>query len=93
MVEVAGETEKHKAVIRKLLERMPVLEQELAETQSKEREQEAELSRRERELRALKVELEKRERRLKKAERVALLLAKTRSEVGSVGATRQRDVH
>ncbi|MDP7024112.1 MAG: tetratricopeptide repeat protein [Kiritimatiellia bacterium] len=82
MADISGETAKHKAVIVKLLERIPELEQELAETQS-----------RERELRALKVELDKREERLKKAERVATLLAKTRTEVQYAGASRQRDVH
>jgi tetratricopeptide (TPR) repeat protein len=93
MANISGETAKHKAVIGKLLERIPELEQELAETQSREREQSAELSQRERELRALKVELDKREERLKKAERVAALLAKTRTEVQFVGTSRQRDVH
>ncbi len=93
MADVSGETAKQKAIIHKLLERIPVLESELAETQSREREQSAELSQRERELRALKAELDKREERLKKAERVAALLAKTRSEVQFVGVTRQRDVH
>ncbi len=84
---------KQKAVIHKLLERIPELEEELAETQSRERVQSAELSQRERELRALKAELDKREERLKKAERVAALLAKTQTEVQFVGTTRQRDVH
>jgi tetratricopeptide (TPR) repeat protein len=93
MADVSGETSKQKAIIRKLLERIPELESELAETQSREREQNAELSKRERELRSLKVELEKREERVKKAERVAALLAKTRTEVRFVGTTRQRDVH
>jgi len=93
MAGVSTETAKQKAIIRKLLERLPELESELAETQSREREQTAELSQRERELRALKAELEKREDRLKKAERVAALLAKTRGEVKYVGSTRQRDVH
>lgn len=93
IADVSSETAKHKAVIRKLLERIPALEQELAATQSRERAQDAELSRRERELRAVKVELEKREERLAKARRVAALLAKTRSDVTHVGVTRQRDVH
>jgi tetratricopeptide (TPR) repeat protein len=93
MAGVSDETAKQKAIIRKLLERIPELESELAETQSREREQSAELSVRERELRALKAELEKREERLKKAERVAALLAKARTEVQFVGTTRQRDVH
>lgn len=93
MASVSGETSKQKAIIRKLLERIPELEQELADTQSRERDQSAELSQRQRELRALKVELDKREERLKKAERVAALLAKTRTEVQFVGTSRQRDVH
>ncbi len=93
MAGVTDETAKQKAVIHKLLERIPELEEELAETQSRERVQSAELSQRERELRALKAELDKREERLKKAERVAALLAKTQTEVQFVGTTRQRDVH
>jgi len=93
MADVSGETAKQKAVIRKLLDRLPELESELAETQLREREQNVELSQRERELRALKAELDKREDRLRKAERVAALLAKTRTEVQFVGTTRQRDVH
>ncbi len=93
MANVSGETAKQKAIIRKLLERIPELESELAETRSREREQNVELSQRQRELRALKVELDKREERVKKAERVAALLARTRGEVQFVGTTRQRDVH
>jgi len=93
MDSVSGESTKQKKVIRKLLERIPKLEQDLAATQSRERETSAELSQRDREMRALKAELDRREERLKKAERVNTLLAKTRTEVNYVGTTRQRDMH
>ncbi|MBT3295436.1 MAG: tetratricopeptide repeat protein [Verrucomicrobia bacterium] len=93
MASVSGETTKQKKVIRKLLDRIPELEKDLAATQSRERETSAELSERDREMRTLKAELERREKRLKKAERVAMLLAKTRTEVNYVGTTRQRDMH
>ena len=93
MASAAGESDKHKMVIRKLLERVPQLEEDLAATQSREREKDAELSQREREMRALKTELDRREHRLKKAERVALLLARAHTEVQLVDNTRQRDMH
>jgi len=93
MASASSESDKHKMVIRKLLERLPALEQDLAETQSREREKDAELSQREREMRALKTELDRREHRLKKAERVAALLAQARSEVRMVDNNRQRDMY
>ena len=93
MASVSGESTKQKMIIHKLLERETKLAQDLAATQSRERETSAELSQRDREMRALKAELDRREKRLKKAERVAMLLAKTRSEVNDVGITRQRDMH
>lgn len=93
ITDASSESDRHKAVIRGLLQRIPALETDLAAAKSEVRVKDRALSRKEQQLAAMKLELERREHRLNKAARIAALLARTQLQVKETGAGRQRDLH
>jgi len=83
----------HAKTIEKLMEIMPQMEKELAETRAKAQKAEAALRAKERDMKAMETELQRREQRLSKAERMAFVLEKAREEVAAADDLQKRDMH
>ena len=83
----------HAKTIEKLMEIMPQMEKELAETRAKAQKAEEALRAKERDMKAMETELQRREQRLSKAERMASILEKAREEVAASDDLQKRDMH
>jgi len=83
----------HKELIEKLMTEIPLLENEVADLEQRNRALTEKLALRDESVMGLKAELRKREHRLDKAERVAQVLESAREEVIHVNDREKRDMH
>ncbi len=82
-----------KKTVGNLLDRMPKMENDLADLQKKILEKDSALMKKDHDLLTLKEEFSQRENRLIKAERMAALMDRTREEVKKVTEKEARDMH
>lgn len=82
-----------KKTVGTLLDRMPQMENDLAEMRRKLSERDSALEKKDRDLVSLKQELAQRENRLIKAEHMTALLDRTKEEVRQVSEKEKRDMH
>ncbi|MDE0838802.1 MAG: tetratricopeptide repeat protein [Kiritimatiellae bacterium] len=93
VAEALSGQEAYQTSMANMLEKVPSLEQELAQMKSAGDSKDVTIRSKERELKTLRQELERRELRIIKAERMAELLEKTRTDVRKASENEKRDMH